>query len=206
MIVKKYLTHNGNLIQRGTNKFIYRNYDEPEPVFPSVQIGNQIWMSENLQVDDGGEGIQVIQSVIANGYEFGPQTYYTAEAAIRVASNIEGWHLPTPQEFDILKTYMESQGYTDTKPLRINYGWSVNQGTNETNLSVLPIGAIRTVYPNKGNPVAVGDECSLRTNYINGTNSTVNFMYGNYIGGFSNFTYTWPANYYIAARLIKDND
>lgn len=206
MIVKKYLTHNGNLIQRGANKFVYRNYDKPAPLFPSVQIGNQIWMSENLQVNDGGEGIQVIQSVIANGYEFGPQTYYTAEAAIRVALNIEGWHLPTPQEFDILKTYLESQGYTDTKPLRITYGWSVNQGTNETNLSILPIGAIRTSYPSQGSPVAVGDECSLRTNYINGSNSTVNFMYGNYIGGFANFTYGWPANYYIAVRLIKDSE
>lgn len=31
MIVKKYLTHNGNLIQRGANKLIYRNYTPPAP-------------------------------------------------------------------------------------------------------------------------------------------------------------------------------
>jgi len=206
MIVKEYLTHNGNLIQRGANKFIYRNYDKPTPVFPSVQIGNQIWMSENLQINDNGVGIITVQSVVANGYEFGPQTYYTSEAAIRVASNIEGWHLPTPEEFTTLRSYIESQGYNDTKPFRITYGWSQNQGTNETGLSILPIGAIRVEYPSVGTPVALGDECSLRTTYVNGSNSTVNFMYGNYIGGFANFTYTWPAKYYIAVRLIKDSN
>lgn len=29
--MKKYLSHNGNLIQRGANKFIYRNYNPPIP-------------------------------------------------------------------------------------------------------------------------------------------------------------------------------
>lgn len=38
MIVKKYLTHNGNLIQRGANKFVYRNYTLPEPTIHHYEL------------------------------------------------------------------------------------------------------------------------------------------------------------------------
>lgn len=179
--------------------------DPPTPTFPSVQIGNQIWMSENLQVDDGGEGIAVIQSVVANGYEFGPQTYYTYDAAIRVANTIEGWHLPTQEEFNILKDYAISLNYSDTRPFRITYGWSRDQGTNELGLSILPIGAIRIRYPDVQPPTAVGSESSLRTSTPgSGGNSPINFMYGNGWGGFTNYIYDWPTDYYIAIRLVKD--
>ena len=174
--------------------------DPPAPTFPSVQIGNQIWMSENLQVDDGGEGIAVIQSVMANGYEFGPQTYYTYDAAIRVANSIEGWHLPSDTEFNTLKDYAISLNYSDTRPFRITYGWTRDQGTNELGLSILPIGGIRTQYPGEGEPYAVGDECTLRTS----KSGNVNFMYGNGWSGFTNYIYGWPNDYYIAVRLVKD--
>ena len=56
-----------------------------------VKIGNQTWMAENLNVNDGGEGIYVNPK---NG-----ETYYTWEAAKRVAKSIEGWHLPSKEEW-----------------------------------------------------------------------------------------------------------
>lgn len=58
----------------------------------TVTIGNQVWMAENLAVDDGGEGIY--KNPKNNEY------YYDWEAAMRIAKNIPGWHLPSPQEWD----------------------------------------------------------------------------------------------------------
>lgn len=58
----------------------------------SVKIGNQVWMSENLSVDDGGDGIKT-----RNGY-----TFYDWDAAKRVSEDIPGWHLPSRAEFQEL--------------------------------------------------------------------------------------------------------
>ena len=46
----------------------------------TARIGRQAWMSENLAIDDGGEGIYYNEK---NG-----QYYYTWDAAIRVAKSI----------------------------------------------------------------------------------------------------------------------
>lgn len=55
----------------------------------TVKIGDQVWMAENLDIDDGGEGITNI----------GGKCYYTWEAAKRISSTIPGWHLPTELNF-----------------------------------------------------------------------------------------------------------
>lgn len=58
----------------------------------TVTIGNQVWMAENLNVVDGGNGI----------YR-NPETdeyYYTWDAAMRVAKSIPGWHLPSAIEWN----------------------------------------------------------------------------------------------------------
>ena len=60
----------------------------------TVVIDNQVWMSENLIVDDGGEGIYHNET---NG-----EVYYTWEAANRIADQLTGWHLPSREEWDNL--------------------------------------------------------------------------------------------------------
>ena len=60
--------------------------------FTSVKIGDQVWMSKNLAIDDGGEGIF-----------YNPKNkeyYYTWDAAVRIAKAIPGWHLPSEDEWD----------------------------------------------------------------------------------------------------------
>lgn len=57
----------------------------------AVKIGNQIWMAENLAIDDGGEGIYF--------NEKSGEYYYAWCAAMRVAASIRGWHLPTDNEW-----------------------------------------------------------------------------------------------------------
>lgn len=58
----------------------------------TVTIGNQVWMHENLAIDDGGEGITCNTD---NG-----QYYYTWGAAMRIAKTIPGWHLPSSEEWN----------------------------------------------------------------------------------------------------------
>lgn len=58
----------------------------------AVKIGDQVWMSKNLAIDDGGEGIF-----------YNPKNkehYYTWDAAVRIAKAISGWHLPSVDEWN----------------------------------------------------------------------------------------------------------
>lgn len=58
----------------------------------AVTIGNQVWMAENLNVDDGGEGIYHNSE--------NNETYYTWDATMRIANSIPGWHLPSTLEWN----------------------------------------------------------------------------------------------------------
>ena len=60
--------------------------------FTSVKIGDQVWMSKNLAIDDGGEG--VFYNTKNKEY------YYTWDAAVRIAKAIPGWHLPSVDEWN----------------------------------------------------------------------------------------------------------
>lgn len=58
----------------------------------AVKIGDQVWMSKNLAIDDGGEGIF-----------YNPKNkeyYYTWDATVRIAKAIPGWHLPSVDEWN----------------------------------------------------------------------------------------------------------
>ena len=134
--MKKYLTHNGNLIYRGDNHFVYRNYTSP---VPSVQIGNQIWTSENLSIDDGGEGIYTYDETTNPYGNLGIQKFYNHTAAVRIVNSIEGWHLPTKTEFETLLAYLATD---QSLKLRSTFGWVQGNGTNESNFNALPVGNI----------------------------------------------------------------
>lgn len=56
----------------------------------SVIIGTQTWMSTELDLDDGGEGIEKHTFTDYNGNSLGEMYYYTHDAAVRVANLIPG--------------------------------------------------------------------------------------------------------------------
>lgn len=58
----------------------------------TVKIGAQTWTAANLDIDDGGEGIYKNPD--------NNETYYTWDAAMRVAESIPGWHLPSAIEWN----------------------------------------------------------------------------------------------------------
>ena len=122
------LTINGHLIEPVVGS-------GPSPV-PSVQIGNQIWSRKNLAIDDGGEGI----ASVTHNYGHGDVVdyYYTWAAAVRVAASVQGWHLPTADEFEALNSYL---GTNPGQKLKSTYGWSNNgNGTDEFGFTGLPAG------------------------------------------------------------------
>ena len=65
----------------------------------SVKIGDQEWTTVNLRLDDGEEGIYVDC--------YTGETYYTWDAAMRVAGKIPGWHLPTREEWEKLVKFCD---------------------------------------------------------------------------------------------------
>ena len=97
-----------------------------------VKIGNQTWTAENLNVNDGGEGIYINPK---NG-----ETYYTYEAAMRVAKSIEGWHLPSKEEWEILFNSVGGTSIAGTK-LKSTIGWKDNgNGSDSYGFSALAAG------------------------------------------------------------------
>lgn len=144
----KIYTHNNKIITLN-DKWLETN-DEPVYPFATVKIGNQLWMAENLAVDDGGEGISAPTFTI-NGVDFGTQYVYSYAAAVRVAATVDGWHLPTYSDFqtlavtiggssDLSSSGRSANGASVTAKITSTSGWKYTQGTNETGLNILPIG------------------------------------------------------------------
>lgn len=115
--------------------------DPPAPTLPVVLMpdGNY-WTSVDLNIDDGQGGVSIFNDVTVNGYNFGTQYYYTHEAAMRIASNLSGFHLPTIQEVTTLMNSIGGSSYDISEKLRNTYGWDDYQGTDDYGFSVLPVG------------------------------------------------------------------
>ena len=117
--------------------FVGKNESVCEAFNPkTAKIGDQVWMAENLSIDDGGEGIKV-----RNG-----NTYYDWNAAMRVASNIKGWHLPTLDEFEDLVAFV---GTKPANKLKSTEGWVFEKwrgldtkGTDDFGFTALPVGTM----------------------------------------------------------------
>ena len=126
-----------------------------------VTIGNQQWMAENLDytwsgltVDPYGVGSYNIQRK-TNYYDNNPTLYsqygrmYDWYAADHLNSNLatiigsrlasDGWHVPSPTDFDTLVTYAGGSSTAGTK-LKATSGWSGRGGTDDYGFTWLPGG------------------------------------------------------------------
>lgn len=117
--------------------------------YKTVQIGNQVWMAENLklEVSDGF----CYGDVKANCEKYG--TFYTAKTALRICP--EGWKLPNDEAWKILAQNIgaeydvsgRSGGGTfiyinddAISKIRSTTGWSNTNGTNALGFSAYPAG------------------------------------------------------------------
>lgn len=118
-------TVNGKVLKNADNgKWLTK---KEAPAIEEVIIGSQTWMKTNLAIDDGGEGITIVN----NNY------YYTQAAAQRVAQSVTGWHLPTKDELTTLKT--NGNGFTG---LASTDSWTDGGGTNSSGFTALAFGMI----------------------------------------------------------------
>lgn len=74
------------------NDSVITNEDTLTYTGQTINIGSKVWTSENLNIDDGGDGI----------YRVDGNTFYTYEAAQRICSKLKNWRLPTLNEWQAL--------------------------------------------------------------------------------------------------------
>lgn len=171
--------------------------------FPHVRIGNLDWMTVNLAIVDGGEGIYRADNVVSTyggGLDMGTQYYYTHEAAMRVAAAVgNGWRYPTKDDVDDFVNTLGGyypQGEGAATKLKSTTGWQSNSnGTDELGFHCIPAGYWRF---NSGAPdigylgyfsCLTGNEqhpygfcgCMSQTTYIQrGYNTQQDLSYGCY--------------------------
>lgn len=179
------------------NKFKIKKYDvNVQGLFKipySVTIGSQIWKSKNLDIDDGQGGI--ITQTVNYGKGNVTEYYYTWDAAARVASTVQGWHLPTTAEWDLLATTVGGSSTAGTY-LKSSYGWSSGNGTDDYGFCALPAGTYLNSFGNFGTAAYfwTADQISATYGYNRyfGTNASMNSN--------TSLTKSWK----LSVRLIKD--
>ena len=106
----------------------------PPPTPDTVQIGNQIWASENLEYDDGEGGIDIVECIDTYGNNYGKHHFYTWDAANRIANKINGFHLPSVNEWNTMIQYTcgTGGGYQgpDATPVQSTTDWAGHVGTD----------------------------------------------------------------------------
>ena len=155
----------------------------------SVKIGNQEWTKVNLRLDDGGEGIY--------HNDYNGETYYTWEAARRVAGKIPGWHLPTREEWQELVDFCGGDEKAGNA-LKASTGWYADaNGSDEFGFSAVPGGNWNYNFR----------YVSLRAYFWTATEYGCNGAYGKYFDSCST-VYEYRNNRYRghSIRLVKDSD
>ncbi|NBU36388.1 MAG: hypothetical protein EBS35_07425 [Bacteroidetes bacterium] len=129
--------------------------------YNTVQIGNQVWMSENLKTSryrNGGSIPYVLGNTEWQALTTGAWSYYNHDAANNAVYGKlynwystqgdtlcpTGWHVPTDSEWTTLTDYLggESVAGGKMKSVGTAYWNSPNTGaTNESGFSALPGGA-----------------------------------------------------------------
>ena len=99
---------------------------------PSTNIGNYVWNSSNIQIDDGQSGIKWDDGSYGAGVIV--EHYYTQGAAQRIANSVQGWHLPTRDElYNLINTAGGvGEASTSTKLFTTLCGGTDNYGFGAT--------------------------------------------------------------------------
>ncbi len=133
--------------------------DNDGNTYAAVQIGDQVWMAENLRTTtyNDGTSIPLVTSnsswkdrttpaycwqgndqstAVANGYG-ALYSWYTVETEKLCPS---GWHVPSDEEWTVLEDYITEQGYDGKEGtvLKATSGWKYGKGTDNYGFSALP--------------------------------------------------------------------
>ena len=172
--------------------------------FNTVTIGGLKWSSDNISINDGGSGIRAI-NVTANGVNFGTQYFYNLEAAQRIANSVDGWHLPTIDEWRSLYSNT-SDALGKANAFKSTSGWNNNgNGTNALGFNVIPAGW--ATMPPAGSPsdsmhFMVGEHGQFWSSTLSSSGAQA-------ISFIPNDTVLWESdeyrNTFMTIRLVKDH-
>jgi uncharacterized protein (TIGR02145 family) len=198
------------------------NYVDPV-VGETVKIGDQIWMKNTLAVDTTSGGLKKL-NVTANGYNFGTIYFYQYRTLKPIVANIDGWHIPTEEEYRTLWDIVCPNGTNReiAKKLRGNKGWNSHTICEDTvGFSAYPFGYL---WWNGGDTsgewvnTQMGKDCHYHGYEVDSyTNADLEIMGATLIDGkwspgqvqvgylnwSSQQVSAWKQNY-LPARLIKD--
>ena len=120
-------------------------------VYRTIQIGEQVWMAENLNyTSESSRTIFSNSSMLSD--VFG--NLYCWEIAIEICP--DGWHLPSDEEWETLADHLGGKDVAGSKMKEISKYWnSLNEeASNESGFSALPGGYLEdpddTDYPYMG--------------------------------------------------------
>ncbi len=102
--------------------------------FPSTQIGNIEWMTENLNIPSPQSCCY--NDSLENCEKYGRLYYY--EEAVNICP--EGWRLPTVNDFDSLEAYFYQKDYNHQDLMAPNAWIRYPDASNRSQLSFLPAG------------------------------------------------------------------
>jgi len=120
-------------------------------VYKTVQIGDQVWMAENLKFSSVDSRAVYSKSTMLSDV-FGK--LYCWEMALEVCP--DGWHLPSDEEWETLADHLGGEDVAGSKMKEISKYWnSLNEeASNESGFSALPGGLLEdpedTSYPYMG--------------------------------------------------------
>jgi len=100
----------------------------------SVKIGNQVWMSENL--NDASKGGKCYENKPESCKKYG--RLYTWGEAMKACPS--GWHLPSDAEWEALVSFAGGKNAAGRK-LKAKNGWEGGGGSDEYGFSALPGGS-----------------------------------------------------------------
>ena len=139
--ISKTVPDNSSPKGRVENKKIIGSFTDERDghVYKTVQIGEQVWMAENMRYDG-------VAHYSANGDSNNDSTYgflYYGEDAQKVCP--KGWHLPTRTDFSDLRNYVEEKKTSSSIFLALIAKSSVwtdyqNKGGDDWGFNALPAG------------------------------------------------------------------
>lgn len=180
--------------------------------YPIVQIGNQIWLAENLDFKFPGLVVGASGNSSseprgnyynndeatygANGKKYGLLYNWTAVKYLNdhKADLIPGWHVPTTTEWDALATAVGGTSTAGTK-LKSTTDWSFGAGTDDYGFSALPAGNYNGSFDNLGSYAY----------FWTATEDNSSSAYGRYFkSGASMYSGNFDKNSPCSVRLVKD--
>ena len=136
--------------------------------YPYVQIGNQLWIAEDLNNEFTGITIgHADNSATASYYNNDPQygLYYSGWSLPIIEQNLPtGWRIPTYNDYTILIGYVGGVSVAG-RELKASTDWISGSGLNTYGLTILPTGRIGD-QSNGFNSAGYGSYCRIWLNTL----------------------------------------